>query len=69
MANVRSTQKDQSTHEPDKRPEGEPHQLSEWLAILCLLLLIVGVFSLVAWLASMAPESAVDSDLQNWLMP
>jgi len=69
VANVQGTHKDQSAHEPDKRPEGEAHQLSEGLAILCLLLVIVGVFAFVAWQVSMAPESAGNSDLQNWLMP
>ncbi|NQT14830.1 MAG: hypothetical protein HQ582_18900 [Planctomycetes bacterium] len=69
MATVPGTHKDRSSHELDKRPEGESHQPNQWIGVVWLVLVLLGLFAFVAWLASMAPESTGSSDLQYWMMP
>jgi hypothetical protein len=66
MATVPGTRKNDSTHEPIRRPEGGARQPSEWKGVLCLLLFVLGLFALVAWLISISPESAGSSNFQYW---
>ena len=69
MATVPGTHKDQSSHEPDKGPEGKAHQPAEWKGVLWLVLVLLSLFALVAWLVGIAPETAGSNDLQYWMMP
>jgi len=57
------------THKDEKRPEGETHRSNELIGVGLFVLTLLGLFVLVAWLLSMAPESAGNSDLQYWMMP
>ena len=69
MATVPGTRKDQSAHESREKPKAEAHLPGERKVALCLLLVLLGLFALVAWLVTVAPESAGNSDFQYWMMP
>lgn len=53
MATVPRTHKDQSTDESDKKREDEVHRRNEWAGVVRVVLLLLGLFALVACLASL----------------
>ena len=69
MATVPETLKDQSTRKPDKRPACETHRSYELAGGLLLVLVIFGIFALVAWLFNMLPESTESCNFLYMMRP
>ena len=68
MATARRTRQDQSEHKSDKNPKGKIHHCNEWEGVLCGVLLILGMFALVACLASLESASSGSNGLQYFLL-
>ena len=69
MAAVPTESEDRITQVSEKERKDTDHDRKAWLDLLKIVLFLVGVFALVALLASLAPESADTIDFPYWGMP
>jgi len=56
MATAPRTSDNASSHESDQSPEAETHRSNELIGVRLLVMALLGLFVLVTWLLSMAPE-------------
>jgi hypothetical protein len=69
MATVHESDAKLRSRESPTEPERKGLWGKEWIRIMAVMVLLIGLFAFMLWLGSLIQESAGDNDLQYWLMP